>query len=93
VDLEIKFPAERGLLIQTPNGICTVRYSVPCLIVEAFGLFRAAEQQRQGELSLICILWLIDEVDERKLLVKAPGPEVCAVYEFVSYPDFHGRQI
>ena len=89
VDLEVELPAEGGFLIQTPDGVCSVCDGVPAFVVESLCLLCAAEDQWQGEFSLIAALGLVNEVHHVVLLVQAPGPEVCAVDELVSYPDFH----
>ena len=88
--LEIQLPAERGLLVKTPDGVRPVSHGVPGLVVEPFRLLGTAEQQRQREFSLISALGLENEIDQSEFLVQAPCPEVGAVDEFVSYPDLHG---
>ena len=66
---EVELPAEYRLVVETPDGVSSVGNCIPALVVETLGLLCTAEQQREGELSLISALWLIDEIDQMQFLV------------------------
>ena len=89
VQLEVEYPAEGGLLVQTPHGIRTVSDRVPALVVESFRLLQAAEEQRERELSVESLLGLMDEVYHLQVFVQTPGPEIGCVDVSCSDPDFH----
>jgi hypothetical protein len=78
------------VLVQAPEFLCSVIDGHPAVFVEAFGLFRAAEEKRQGEFSIVAVLWHVYEVYQGEFFVQTPCPEVSGVDISCSYPDFHG---
>ena len=88
--LEVQLPAELDRLIKAPYRLRAVCDGVPGLIVEAFGLFRATEEKRQGEFSIVAVLWHVYEVYQGEFFVQTPCPEVSGVDISCSDPDFHG---
>ena len=90
MQLEVEYPKEGGVLVKTPELLGSVVHGEPAFLVEALGLLWAAEEQREREFAILAVLWHVDEVDYRQLLVKTPGPEMRRVYVSRAYPDLHG---